>query len=410
MPMLSMVGQAKAGKDIVDGLVDSGHSVYIATFNKPSESDYRFRGEIIDINSRGTTNPFLKLFRFFDRIKALKELKRNLKIDSSISFGETANYLNVLSQQSEKSLLVVGEHKSERYSKEPTLEHKIHSFLMRLLYKRANITIGVSKYASKDLVDNFNLHQKKSITIYNPIDIEDIEKKIEESIEDSLIELFENNSVLINSGRVCKQKAQWHLIELFSNLKTTILDTKIVFLGQAEELDIDSKNIQKYIENLCNSNKIKLYSYWLDLELNSSYDVYFLGFKSNPFKYISKSKLFIFPSLWEGFGLALVEAMACKVAVVSSDCKSGPREILAPNSDFEIQTDDVEFSEYGVIAPMFDGSFENSDDRVKKIWVDSIVKLLKDDNLREEYAKKAKLRANDFSKDNILKEWIGIVE
>ncbi|NWF65856.1 MAG: glycosyltransferase, partial [Campylobacterales bacterium] len=103
-------------------------------------------------------------------------------------------------------------------------------------------------------------------------------------------------------------------------------------------------------------------------------------------------------------------AMACGVAVISSDCKSGPREILAPMSDFEFQTKESELGEFGVLNPMFSGDFENRDIQTKKIWIDSIIKLLNDDNLREEYSKKAKIRANDFSKDSIVKEWVKIIK
>jgi glycosyltransferase involved in cell wall biosynthesis len=56
--------------------------------------------------------------------------------------------------------------------------------------------------------------------------------------------------------------------------------------------------------------------------------VAFLGWQDNPCKYLARSTLFAFSSLWEGFGIAMVEALACGVPVVAFDCESGPREIL----------------------------------------------------------------------------------
>ena len=63
-----------------------------------------------------------------------------------------------------------------------------------------------------------------------------------------------------------------------------------------------------------------------ELELND--DVTLLGFKPNPIAYMKKATVFVLSSNWEGFGNVLVEAMACGTPVISTDCPSGPSEIL----------------------------------------------------------------------------------
>jgi len=161
------------------------------------------------------------------------------------------------------------------------------------------------------------------------------------------------------------------------------------------------------------SEKLGLKTYvWDRDELSESFDVYFLGFQKNPFKFIARSKLFVFPSLWEGFPNALVEAMACGVCVVSSDCRSGPREILTPNIDFNYQTQEPEFAQYGVLMPVFEIKYKTANEPLEEreiIWVETIDRLLEDENLQKSYSEKAKQRAEDFGIEKILIEWRNII-
>jgi len=92
------------------------------------------------------------------------------------------------------------------------------------------------------------------------------------------------------------------------------------------------------------------------------------------------------PATWEGFSNALVEAMACSVCVVSSDCRSGPREIFAPNTDFDCQTQKPEFAEYGVLMPVFEVKYKTANEPLEEreiVWVETIDTLLNNDSSRK---------------------------
>jgi len=81
--------------------------------------------------------------------------------------------------------------------------------------------------------------------------------------------------------------------------------------------------------------------------------VHLLGKKENPFKYIKHANLFVLASEGEGFPNVLVEAMICSTPVISTDCISGPREILAPNTDINFQLkSNIELADNGILYPV----------------------------------------------------------
>ena len=141
--------------------------------------------------------------------------------------------------------------------------------------------------------------------------------------------------------------------------------------------------------------------------------MYFLGFQKNPFKFISRSTIYVFPSLYEGFPNALVEAIACEIPVISSDCKSGPREILAPETNIDVETKIIEYAKYGVLIPVCNGNYYKARDPLtnkEMILVKSIIDLYLSKKLLENYTHKTKERVKDFNKDKIILEYENILK
>jgi len=311
-----------------------------------------------------------------------------------VSFLERANFVNIISKLFKKHRAIISVRMDQQTCHVGL--RKLNKLLVRILYPKADIIIAVSHGVKQSLI-NLGIEEEKIKVIYNPYPIDEIRELIKEPLG-RYEEIFKH-PVLITAGRLTKPKGQWYLLRIFKVLKEKHKDLKLVILGEGE--------LKDYLVKLSEELGLKTYVWDRD-KLSESFDVYFLGFQKNPFKFIARSKLFVFPSLWEGFPNALVEAMACSVCVVSSDCRSGPREILAPNTDFNYQTQKPEFAEYGVLMPVFDVKYKTAKEPLEEreiMWVETIDKLLKDENLRKNYSEKAKQRAEDFRIEKIVQEW-----
>ena len=265
----------------------------------------------------------------------------------------------------------------------------ILDYFEKLLYPQADAVVAISNPIATYLQEEYLIDRSKICLIYNPLNMPEIITKAKEEIND-IPNLFEQ-PVIITAGRFNKQKGQWHLIRSFKLVKQQIPDSKLVILGDGE---------------------LKLYFINLIKKLDLENDVYLLGFQENPFKFISRSSVFALPSLFEGFVMVLLEAMACGVPVISSDCRSGPREILVPDTDPSKQTMTPEFAEFGILIPVPDGTQYKPEDPLTKeeeILAEVLVNVLSDRKIQNKYKALGPQRARAFDVDKITSKWINSI-
>jgi glycosyltransferase involved in cell wall biosynthesis len=143
---------------------------------------------------------------------------------------------------------------------------------------------------------------------------------------------------------------------------------------------------------------LKAWTCWGGHQLDQTYDLYFLGHQQNPFKFLRRSNLYIMTSLWEGFPLALCEAMICGLPVISSDCFTGPREIIAP---FILENQSISHpvrTAFGTLMPI--PTLE--DNKILDTWsseVHNLIRFESGESLTEEL--KNRISEFDISKSNI---------
>lgn len=178
-------------------------------------------------------------------------------------------------------------------------------FLMKRLYRFSDVIVANSRETAEDLE---NIIGKRVEYIYNPTLTENYKKLSMEKITKEWF--YEDIPIIISVGRLSKQKDFPTLIKAFKDVNNN-LHCRLVILGEGEK--------RQELENLVR-------------QLNIQDRVWMPGYEPNPYKYIKKSNVFVLSSLYEGLPNALIEALALKIACVSTDCKSGPKEILLNGS------------------------------------------------------------------------------
>ncbi|MBN2396318.1 MAG: glycosyltransferase [Candidatus Atribacteria bacterium] len=346
---------------------------YIVIFDA-GEMKYEYEGHLVNLNLKASHSVPGKLIQLMKRIVKLKKVKQQFQIQISVSFLNNANIVNILSRVGDNIILSI---RNDPTKSIQTFYRKIQNFLLKIFYKRADLLIAVSKGVQDHLIKNYQINPNKTRVISNFVDLAQIRDLSAQEIELELEDLFQQ-PVIISVGRLTKQKGQWHLIRAFKKVKEIFSELKLVFLGEGE--------LESYLKELVH-------------KLNLEKEVYFLGFQQNPFKLIARSKFIVLSSIYEGYPNVLIEAMACGIPVISTDCDSGPREILAPDTNFKIRTKTIEYAKYGILVPALSGYFLRAElplTKEENLLAESMIALNASGELFIKYAKRSLIRAHDF--------------
>lgn len=290
----------------------------------------------------------------------------------SISFLTLDNIINVLVNLFQKrSIVVCCVHSvmSKKTKKYVYLGFFIRN-LIKFTYKNSDKIIAVSNGVKNELVEEYKVNPEKIFVIHNPIDIQKI---VNLSRENNIDQTIFNKPVIINIGRLSIPKGQWHLIKAFSEVRKKI-ECKLIICGDGE-LEHDLKSLAQ--------------SYCLNR------DIIFLGWQKNPFKYLSKATVFVFPSLWEAMPMSLLESMACGCPIIATDCNYGPREIINNDS-------------IGILIPPFDtDTFEKGIDLSDNelLLAEKIKYLINNEEKRKAYINAGFNRVQEFEMKKIIEQY-----
>lgn len=242
----------------------------------------------------------LRIFRSFFLIKSL--LKKN-HYDIVLSLNLEPNFIILVHQYffPKKTKIITTDHTDLcSFYKEGNVFKKGFRHLSAPLYSKADLSIGCSHSVTQSIFYCYGVSKCRTRTVFNPLR-PDLNSNFS----------TDNTSYYCSVGRLDPSKGYDFLIlAMKDHLKAS--GFKLAIVGEGPE--------RPRLESIIKKEDLTSY-------------VILHGFQENPAKVIAGASAYISSSKQEGFGLTLIEAMFLKVPVISTDCNSGPREIIEPNSD-----------------------------------------------------------------------------
>lgn len=353
IPSLHGGGAEKAMVNVANGIVRKGYSVDLILTKAEGEylNDINKDVNIINLNKPRVLYSILPLIKYL----------RNIQPHSILSAMNYVNLICIFSvwMSGVKSRIIVSERttlsKVKKFNK--NYKRKIINLLVKKMYTFTDKIICVSNGVAEDLHINYKIPNEKLCVIYNPV----VNKKLIELSEEN----FNHNwfqsgqvPVILSVGRLIEDKDFDTLIYAYSEVIKSY-NCKLLILGEGDK--------RKHLEELI-------------LKLGLQDMVSLPGFVNNPYVYMKNAAVFVLSSRREGLPNVLIEAMACGTPVVSTNCVSGPREIL-------------EDGKYGTLVNVGD----------VMALADAINNVL-NTNMKVNYSALSK-----FTEDNVINEYIKIL-
>ena len=336
----------------------------------------------LEVSPAGTPVPFVPLSRMsaaasgFRKLAALPILavrlsryvaRENVGVVMSHLFR--ANFVNVLARLLARSGhrdIVVNHTRVSRLSSEG-MQGRINWKLCRWLYPRADLAASVSAGAAAESARLLALPPGRSVILHDPID----------TAAAARAGAVARVPAIVCVGRLVALKRFQDVIIAFSRVVLDHPGLQLRLVGDGPE----RAALQRLSE-----------------KLEVAARVTFFGMLSDPAGIVAGCACFVSSSETEGFGMAIVEALAAGVPVIASDCAYGPREILSPSSDpyslLEPEAD-IEMAPYGILYPV--GSVSALEKAMRRVFEDGA--------LRADLYRKGPIRAADFSVDRSAAEY-----
>lgn len=282
---------------------------------------FAVRGLEVDLVLASAEGPYLKDVDESVRIVDLKRrriltslpaLAKYLKASQPLAMISAMAHANVVAIWAKRisgapTSVLVTEHVnlSRAQLEASNVRQHLVPWLMRLSYGHADRIVAVSSGVADDLATAINIPRERIEVVYNPVENHQLATLCKPELSHPSLP-DDSIPFILATGRLHPQKDFSTLIRAFAHLRKDHR-ARLVILGEGGQRG----DLETLIESLGLTGEILL-----------------PGFVDNPYAWMRRASLFVLSSAYEGFGIVLVEAMACGTPVVSTDCPSGPAEIL----------------------------------------------------------------------------------
>lgn len=324
-----------------------------------SKEKYPFKWSYYTLNEKQTSSFFDKIKKLFTRAFKIKKFCKEHKINTVISLMEDANIPTIISHffGNDSKIIVSIHHSIAAYGK------GLYRLCIKYLYRFADTITVLTSYERQQLTQNFKIPAQKVQIIPNGLNLDEIKEKQKAELPAEYTALFENKKfTFISVGRLNPIKNQSLMIQSFIELNKKYPDTQLIILGEGE------LRTQLEKEIWCNPN------------------IYLLGNQQNIFPFLMKSDCFLLSSLSESFSLAILEAMASWLPIISTKTQ-WPKDILWENT-------------YGIIIP----------NNEKTAFSSTMELLLNDKECYNSYKEQWMKRYTDFSREKIVEKRKSVLE
>ncbi|MBL7817958.1 MAG: glycosyltransferase [Saprospiraceae bacterium] len=303
----------------------------------------------------------------------LKNYCEKHHISIVFSLLSRSNYISCFLKVLKKELTVIISQRTNvsSFYASQGFSDKLNRWLISHLFSYADLIVSNSKGTEWDLREHYGFKNARSV-VYNPFDFDKIAQLKAQNTEGGIIE---ETFTFISVGRLNVVKNYSLLLQAFAQLDDKT--SQLIIVGDASQ---STENLPELARALSIDKR-----------------VIFTGFQSNPFKFMSKADCFVMSSDSEGFPNVLIEAMACGLPIISTDCPSGPRELLAPQSDFSkiLKDPKIEKAEFGILTPT----------KNVECLAEAMNLMQQDTILRQTYRDKNALRLKSFELDSVLNDF-----
>jgi glycosyltransferase involved in cell wall biosynthesis len=251
----------------------------------------------------------LLLFKDSPPLAAMRRYLRKARPQAVLSFLNYPNSVLLLAATLHRGdtrfVVSVRNHMSVAAAKNESAWVRSVPRLMRRLFDLADAVVTPSKGVADDVAAITGMRRDSISVIHNPVYRPELIAMADAPVDHPWL-TEGNEPVILGAGKFKPQKDFPTLLQAFAKVRA-VRPARLIVLGEGE----GESELREMTERL-----------------GIAHDVDFPGHVANPFAYYRRAAVFVLSSVWEGLPNALIEAMACGCPVVSTDCPSGPDEIL----------------------------------------------------------------------------------